>query len=92
MIYFIWVDSKPEIFGRSAWLKRTFSRVEADAAAARAVQDQRRATEAVERPRRVHAHSILTGSSKGALIIIWKAHTTTTSTFTEATLRILTSD
>lgn len=48
----------------------TFSRVEADAAAAGAVQDQRRAAEAVEGPRRVHAHSILTGIIKGALIII----------------------
>lgn len=51
-------------------LTRTFSRVEADAAAAGAVQDQRRAAEAVEGPRRVHAHSILTGIIKGALIII----------------------
>lgn len=56
---------------RDIW-KVTFSRIEADAAVARAVQDQRRAAEAVERPRRVHAHSILAGSSKGALIIIWK--------------------
>lgn len=72
-------------------MKRTFSGVEADAAAPRVVQHQRRAAEAVERARRVHAHSILTGSSKGALIIIWKPHTTSANTLTEATLRILTS-
>lgn len=51
-------------------LTRTFSRVEADTAASGAVQDQRRAAEAVEGPRRVHAHSILTGIINGALIII----------------------
>lgn len=51
-------------------LTRTFSGVEADAAAARAVQDQRGAAEAVEGPRRVHAHPILTGIIKGAFIII----------------------
>lgn len=49
---------------------RTFGRVEADAAAARAVQHQRRAAEAVEGAGRVHAHAILTGIFKGALIII----------------------
>lgn len=52
------------------WRTCTFGRVEADAAAAGAVQDQRRAAEAVEGPRRVHAHSILTGIIKDALIII----------------------
>lgn len=92
MIYFGWIVSKPEMLWRSTWLKRTFGRVEADAAAARAVQDQWRTAEAVERPRCVHAHALLTGRLKGALIIIWEPHTTSTETFTEATLHMLTAD